>query len=606
MRRRLYPLLLPIVAWLLVAPVLRVMPSAATAAEAPAFAPGLAAQAIRSQLFDAQGALLAGDGAAAEEAVAAARASASDFFPKLAADPNAAPALDRGLTDAHRAVVEGDARALALAHGQIWSALVRGAYAQTLSAAAAGDAETASAWLLLRDFRVTTRFDRPNADATLAVRQLGEGGMTPEAAETAIRADLLDTYQARLEATLNTIAGGTADARSSSEAEAVGLAAGYWPLLAAALEAQMGKTARAGADATFAALLTAASARDASALTTAREMATEIVQSFRAAPLTEDDQARRAGQLLRYLSLVPLEYGRGIKDGQVFLPIEIEEAHAFLDGAQAAFADLRLPLRSLDADEAAAIAAALDSLDSALADASSRAIVAEPAAIEATAADASRRLTALVPPSWLEASGDSDFDIVASMLDQMVAAVAAGQYQQAESSRIEAYAIFETGPEKRLLAFTPTEALRVERLFWEGDGQTPGLRQLLSSQASVNEVRASRGVLDTALSNAQAALNAGTAPAAVVFNAATIVFREGLEAILILASLLASMIGANRHYKRPLALGAVAALGATVVLRSIVPSGSSRMILLPKNMAIHRKPSISTVIPSGMPCCLSN
>jgi high-affinity iron transporter len=73
-------------------------------------------------------------------------------------------------------------------------------------------------------------------------------------------------------------------------------------------------------------------------------------------------------------------------------------------------------------------------------------------------------------------------------------------------------------------------------------------------------------VLETALIDAQTALTAGTAPAAIVFNAATIVFREGLEAVLILASLLASMIGANRQYKRPLAYGAFAALIVTAAL----------------------------------------
>jgi high-affinity iron transporter len=106
----------------------------------------------------------------------------------------------------------------------------------------------------------------------------------------------------------------------------------------------------------------------------------------------------------------------------------------------------------------------------------------------------------------------------------------------------------------------------VERLFWEGDDATPGLRRLLSDRASLNEIRNSRGVLDTSLAAAQAALNAGTAPAAVVFNAATIVFREGLEAVLILASLLASMIGANRQFKRLLAMGALVALAATALL----------------------------------------
>ena len=112
---------------------------------------------------------------------------------------------------------------------------------------------------------------------------------------------------------------------------------------------------------------------------------------------------------------------------------------------------------------------------------------------QAEAEDAADRLTALMPPAWLETSGDSDFDIVSSLLDQMVAAVAAGQYQQAESARIEAYAIFETGPEKRLLAFTPTEAQRVERLFWEGTAPTPDCTGCLPTErASMRSARRGR------------------------------------------------------------------------------------------------------------------
>ncbi|MGH2547838.1 MAG: FTR1 family iron permease, partial [Thermomicrobiales bacterium] len=46
----------------------------------------------------------------------------------------------------------------------------------------------------------------------------------------------------------------------------------------------------------------------------------------------------------------------------------------------------------------------------------------------------------------------------------------------------------------------------------------------------------------------------------------TIVFREGLEGVLILASLLASMVGANKRFKKPLSIGAIGALVATAVL----------------------------------------
>jgi high-affinity iron transporter len=53
--------------------------------------------------------------------------------------------------------------------------------------------------------------------------------------------------------------------------------------------------------------------------------------------------------------------------------------------------------------------------------------------------------------------------------------------------------------------------------------------------------------------------------ATVVFNSATIVFREGLEAILIFAAVTASMMGANRGNRRPVAGGAALAFAATVV-----------------------------------------
>ena len=44
-----------------------------------------------------------------------------------------------------------------------------------------------------------------------------------------------------------------------------------------------------------------------------------------------------------------------------------------------------------------------------------------------------------------------------------------------------------------------------------------------------------------------------------------IVFREGLEGVLILAALMASMVGPQRRYRRPLLFGVVLALGASVV-----------------------------------------
>jgi high-affinity iron transporter len=56
-----------------------------------------------------------------------------------------------------------------------------------------------------------------------------------------------------------------------------------------------------------------------------------------------------------------------------------------------------------------------------------------------------------------------------------------------------------------------------------------------------------------------------TSHATVVFNSGMIVFREGLEAILIFAAVTASFLGANKEKRRPVVAGAAIAFGATVV-----------------------------------------
>ena len=58
--------------------------------------------------------------------------------------------------------------------------------------------------------------------------------------------------------------------------------------------------------------------------------------------------------------------------------------------------------------------------------------------------------------------------------------------------------------------------------------------------------------------------------ATVVFNSAVIVFREGLEAVLIFAAVTASMLGANKGRRKPVAAGAGVAFGATIVTWFVV------------------------------------
>src|SRR5436190_19258436 len=58
---------------------------------------------------------------------------------------------------------------------------------------------------------------------------------------------------------------------------------------------------------------------------------------------------------------------------------------------------------------------------------------------------------------------------------------------------------------------------------------------------------------------------ASEAHATVVANSAIIVFREGLEAVLIFAAVTASFLGANKQRRRPVIAGAGVAFGAAVL-----------------------------------------
>lgn len=530
-------------------------------------APGTLSASIRTQLFAAQTLLNEGDASGATVAMAGAATGINVLAAEMTADPAAQTDLLAGKDAAIAAVAVNDPVALAAAKGTIWTAMLRGAYAETVAAARDGRTADAQAWLLLREFRPTTRFERPNSNATIALRDLANGEISVDEAVLEINADLLDTYQAEFTAALTDLRSATNQGYPAIQAEQAAMVVGYWQLLAPAHADQLGEAAATEANATITQLQDAVATQDVTSIGTAIDDLVAIDRSFRAAPLSEADQARRAGQLVRYLSLVPIEYGRGVRDGQVVVDIEIGEASAFLQGARASFDDLYLTLNAQDPAKTAEVDAKLTWLEEAIDAASRKSAVADPGEVKAQAGSAQSILEGMFPEAWTRSGGQADFDVISSLLDQVETAMKAGQPDLAESARLEAYAIYELGAEKRLLAFAPDLANKTEALFWGGTGDTEGLAVAIARGASPAEIHEIRLQLDDALEESQERVGAGRpSEAVVIFNAATIVFREGLEAVLILASLVASMIGANQKYKKPLILGAGLALAATALL----------------------------------------
>ena len=539
----------------------------ASVSAAETLQPGQAAETIRAALADAQFAL-ADDTATARESFARAQTVYADSFADALATTT--PAADQqvrsGLSAAEQAIGAGDPLAFAAARAQIWTALLAGGYTMTESAISSGDGQAAQRWLQLREFRAATRFSRPDADATLAIDQLAAGKLSAEDAALALRADLLDTYQARLSEALHDAVEAERKGFATRQVEYAALAQGYFAIVAPAYQEQRGAEALAATKQALTDLTAAARAGEPLAAPLATIDA--ALRGFRAAPLSADAQSRRAGQLLRFLSLVPVEYGRGVKNGVVTRDLEIREAVTFRHGAAAAFADLESLLDAQNPAATQQIADLFATLEQQLRPASSGGAepATDPAAIQSTTDQLTQLLKQTMPQAWQQRSIAGDFDVISSVLDEMEAAATAGQYDLAESARLEAYAVLETGPEARLIAFAPQAIPPLEDLFWYGQGEQKGLAHLLSQRSPISEIKVSRAALDLELAAAQQSLSSTGAPVAVATNAAIIVFREGLEAVLILASLMGSLKqGDNRRLRRPLWWGAAAAFAATVL-----------------------------------------
>jgi high-affinity iron transporter len=523
-------------------------------AAAATAAPWQTAADLRLTLADAQKALVLGDRAEAGRLVGRARALTLGAFAPIGPDLRAADG----------AVRADDPVSLEVARTRAWTTVLGIGERHALRAIRRGNAGEARSWLLVREYRKPTRFSRPGADATLAVSALARGRMNPRQAVAVARADLLDTYQSRLRAALEAVddAGSRGfDVRRSGSAA---MAEGYFAIIAGSYARQRGRPAQLAATRAFARLSTAAAAGRDGGVRSARAEVDRRLEGFRAAPLSKEETLRRAGQLQRFISLVPVEYARGVDGGRVMLDFEVQEAVTFRDGASQAFGELEAALAVRDRAATRRLALLLAGLGHDLGAAARHTSVADPEIVKRNADSALALIDDLYPEEWKGAGATADFDVISGTLDRLEGAVAAEQYSRAEQARLEAYAFFEFGPEQRLRGLAPDLFVRVEGLFWYGADGLPGLAQLVKRRSDAAEVGATRRALDTALADAESAVGSGpTSTFAVVSNTAVIVFREGLEAVLILAVLLAGMVGSQRRLRRPLLLGAAAAVAAS-------------------------------------------
>ncbi|MET0306893.1 MAG: FTR1 family protein [Solirubrobacterales bacterium] len=549
------------------AAILAVLATALLAA-APASAepPWQGADAIRADLFEAQAQLLFGERTGDSVDAAEARL-AGPLRAGLARDADEELAeVEASLAAARRASAQLDEASLAAARGRIVAALRRGAFAVAVAAAQRGEAAEARTWLQIRDFRQATRFTRPGVDATTALDELSAQQITPAEAVVKIEKDLLDAFQARLASNLDEAAQAAERGFDGRLAETAAIARGYWLALAPEYEEQQSAAERRATSADFDRLAAAAAAGDRAAFESARRRVEADLEGFTAAPLTEEEQVNRAAQLTRFQDLVPKEFDKGTSDGRVTVAFEIQEAVAFMDGVETAFADLEPTLLDRDPAAVAEIKAAYEELREDVDAAQQGGAVAPQEELEAASDRAAEALEGVAPHAWTEPSEEADYELVDISLDQLEAAAGAGQYSAAEQARLAAYGFFEFGPELKLRAFDPQLALRIEGLIWYGADGSPGLASLVADKAPLPEIRETRLDLDEELADARALTGDGASATTVIVNSALIVFREGLEAILILAAITASMIGPRAPLRKPIYRGALLALPASMLM----------------------------------------
>ncbi len=522
----------------------------------------LHAESLRSSLTDAQLELSFDPATGVQLVQKAQREFATTLkTPLSAVQPQLANSVSRDLERALSAAQSGDEAGLARARSSAWTGLLGASYAALEYSIAQGDLNAASRWLALREYRPVVRFARVGAGATLALEDLFTQKISTAAALEAVQADLLDGYQARLNESLEAYKLATDQGFRVRAAELSTLSSGYFEILAPAYQKALGEAKLRTGRAAFIAL----EQNGAGALVRVKA----ALEGFRAAPLTEQEIRQRAGQTLRFLSLVPLEYGRGVSGaaGAVVVKrdIEIVEAKTFLAGAHTALSDLEPQLVKMDRTSLERVLESLRGVQSDLERAGRHDDPVTAQVLEGKVQATVSQLEALFPAAWQRKDAAGDLEVMRSQVAAVLGAVRAGDFELAENSRLDAYATLEAGPEARIAVFAPDLKLRLESLFWNGDSPK-GLARLIREKGSPTEFETTQKALEAAFRDTARFLGNESSPVAVGGNAGIIVFREGLEAVLILAALLGSLKRPEvRPLRKPLWVGAWLALLASGV-----------------------------------------
>lgn len=296
--------------------------------------------------------------------------------------------------------------------------------------------------------------------------------------------------------------------------------------------------------------------------------------------LTPDEVTRRERLLIKLLKLIPLEYAAGVRDGEIVVPLEYREAETFTIQCRQILDEVRAPWERARTEVVAQyggqLRGAIEQLEAAIQRKGPQ------SAIEDHAGRAMNILSDQFGIS-LRRAGKASEVIAETLLDirtllgNSLAAAREGRWSEAESLRLEAYTTFDLEIESRAMPRDPALALRVEKLFLDGSHEQIGIKAALDARRGGDALAAAYQAALAGMDECAALLQMALSPATAIYTTISVVTREGLEAVVILAALLAGLRGGeNRRIRRNIGLGAAAALIASaatfVVSRMLIQS----------------------------------
>jgi high-affinity iron transporter len=470
--------------------------------------PWSAATKIRSTMFSAQKAALAGTPDVAVEQVKAAQELYHDTVQTTikAAAPEIDTRIEQIFADLLTPPLDG--AMLAYERSYLWTLMLRGSREVVKAAIQRDDKPTARAWLLLREYRTTTRYMRPDANGTLALQAYLAGTRTSEETIAVVDVDLLDAYQTLMIEAMADAESARGHNFATKIAEQTGLVVGYFEILQHEFIEDRGQDALTQIQQITDALKAAALVNDGEKFDASLAQFRAGVRTFQAAPLPGAELALRILRVDNQIGLAALEYARGIRNGIIVVDFEYQEALASLQTALSAYSDIEPLLVVRDINGADQLLAQIKQMDAQMRKRE------DPQVLRDLADAAKKTLKDLTPPDFVQRiSGSSDRDVVATFLNQVETSALVINYPLAETARLQAYQLAHARFTSRILGTQPDLANEIEGLFWQGTPDQAGLAALLSSYAPADQIKSVIATINTRLLLADDAVSRVQPPA---------------------------------------------------------------------------------------------